>query len=177
VTTGSSGGSTAETSSTSAEASSTAASTGAGGHGGEPPMEKIACGRQSCPFGNDNACCWDNYGLYGKPQAECVTGQPNADNCDTTETVNGGYETRIECQHGGQCAQGQVCCGYRFNGGFGTYYEATRCTANCTFPDLELCDGGTYPCPLIPGPMGGQVQSVCQPSSLLPQGYNVCGYP
>lgn len=190
TTSGSGGSPTASASSADAttsaggEVSSTVAATvGAGGEGGSvmPPKPDVDCGMTQCPFGNDNACCWDQYGFYGKPQAECVMGQPNMDNCATTETSGTGYETRIECQEKGQCPNGQFCCGARksflCNLQECFYYETVRCQANCDFPNLELCDGPSYACPMLPLPQGGMVQAVCETSGLLPPGYSVCGYP
>jgi hypothetical protein len=149
--------------------------TGPGSTGsGQPAM--LACGDSSCPVGEDSACCWDDKNFHGQPQAECVTGDPDEDNCATSEDNPPGAETRIECQQPSHCEAGEVCCGERHSQmGVGTWYSETVCADDCDWPDIQLCEPG-YVCPTIET-MGGPVQLVCKPSQLLPPGYMVCGFP
>jgi hypothetical protein len=112
-----------------------------------------------------------------------VTGTNETDDCSTSQTGEG-WETRIECQLPSHCSAGLVCCGdWRqgwYEGQQYSYYEDLTCQPNCEYPSLIICDPSapvTEGCPLLPNGTGGTVQSVCEPSQLLPPGYHVCGVP
>lgn len=147
VTTGTSGGGVTSTSST----------------GGGPT---IPCGNATCPLVTNNACC---FSLYHKPspQSQCVMGAPGADGCDTSPDLKG-REARITCHDGSQCGAQQLCCGHRvtLNSGI-TYYDDVSCAGSCAKPNIQLCEPtGPNTCP---------PQTTCKKSSLLPEGYFVCG--
>jgi hypothetical protein len=144
-----------------------------------PSGPTLDCGPRDCPQGGQSACCWDQYQQAPPPQAECVDGPPESDGC-LTELVNGGIETRIECQIPDHCGAGTVCCGERVtfqsNGANYAYYVQLTCQSECNWPDIELCDLGNPICPLVTID-GIPTQTVCKPSGLLPPGYFVCGTP
>ncbi len=170
TTTGDGGGSTTSTSTTGT--TTTSSSTGGA---------TLVCGDVDCPQGGLNACCWDNYQLNGAPQGQCVMGSPDNDGCITQAAANAGFETRIECQVPSQCAPGQVCCGDRQTYGGGgqpqvTWYASLTCVSDCPWPDVELCEPGVTPCPIV-DLNGVPTQLICKPSQLLPSGYFVCGTP
>jgi hypothetical protein len=159
---------------TSVQTTSTAAQTVASSAtGGGSVM--VDCDLQSCDVTQGQACCWDQYQLYKAPQAQCVkVSEANA--CIT----NGG-ESRVLCDEPGDCEKGKVCCGHRktffANGQQFAYYDIVQCQSTCDYPDIVLCVPNITTCPMLPKQGGGFVQGVCKQSSLLPQGYNVCGYP
>lgn len=185
----SSSSSVSSSSSTSAAggASPTTTTTGGGGPGGsgtggEPPGDFLDCGNTTCPLQQGSACCWDEHGQHGEPQAECVTGSFTEDDCLTA--VEGdmfGFETRIECQVPDHCATGICCANRRQSQTVGSLYISVACSDECDIFEggIQLCDnpGDTAGCPLLPTQNGGDVQSVCGQSQLLPTGYFVCGYP
>lgn len=147
-----------------------------GGSGGAPPQaDKLACGNQACPLGGNNACCWDEYELHAPPQAECVSGGVQMDNC-FTHVGNDGMETRIECQLPSHCNSGLCCARREFFGAANAVYTDLECANACDWPDVTVCDPASPSCPLI-DVEGQTVQSTCKPSELLPPGYYVCGLP
>ncbi len=178
-----SGGNTGTTTSTGGTTTTTTTTTT--GEGGNAPV--LACGDTSCAVqSDDDACCWDNYMVYGPPQGECVMGAVPSDGCTTShpdENGQPGVETRIECQTSAHCAMGEVCCGTRRQASSGgqtfSYYERVTCETTCEYPSIKLCDTlqDSPSCPMLPTGGGGSVQGVCQSSQLLPSGYLVCGYP
>jgi hypothetical protein len=134
----------------------------------------LACGDTSCPVGGQNACCFDNYKVNPAPQAECVSGPVENDNCFTGQ---GQFETRIECQLPEHCPAGTVCCGDLNSTQNGNWYSIVRCVAQCPYPgEITLCDPASPQCPVVMT-QNGQVQTVCQQSSILPDGYSVCRVP
>jgi hypothetical protein len=191
---GSSSGGSPSTSSSGGSPSTSSSSSSAGGapttssgSAGAPP-EMLDCGAGlECPVGEDSACCWDQWGQHGAPLAQCVSGDVPSDGCNTSsqlEIGNPGYETRIECQTSKHCEGGDMCCGHRrYSVVLQTsFYQEVVCTpeAECQAGEdtVVLCDtvGSTEGCPMLPT-QTEPVQGVCQPSSLLPAGYLVCGYP
>jgi hypothetical protein len=179
------GGSSSVTSSSTNGSGGAGATTGVGGSGaaggssgsGNTPSP-LDCGGVTCP---SDACCWDNYGLYGSPQGLCVSGSVEADGCSTTNPAESdpGYETLIECETAKHCGTNQFCCGKLESTQGYNYYEEVTCEASCNYPNIQLCDnaGDSTGCPELPLQGGGSVKGVCQPSQLLPAGYLVCGYP
>jgi hypothetical protein len=120
-----------------------------------------------CPLTATSACCFSRYHMP-LPQSQCVMGAPGADGCNTSPTQSG-LETRITCHDGSQCGAQQVCCGRRvtLSGGALTYYGDVSCADSCAKPNIQLCDPkGPNKCPS---------QTTCKKSSLLPEGYFVCG--
>jgi hypothetical protein len=153
--------------SSSAEASASA-STGSG------PAAMLDCNGQTCPQGGQSGCCWDNYGLNGGPQAQCVN---HTEQCDTTlHDGPKGAETLIQCETPDQCPNGQICCGHREYTMFGSYYTEVSCQASCEWPNVNLCDASdpSFVCPVVDN-NGFQTQTTCKASTLLPMGYTVCG--
>jgi hypothetical protein len=61
--------------------------------------------------------------------------------------------------------------------GGGSYYKDATCKATCAWPDVVICDPGTTVCPIVDSQGQGMVQTVCEPSAVLPPGFNVCGLP
>ena len=148
-------------------ASSSSSSSSSGG---------ISCGDTTCPLGGDSACCWDNFQTNAAPFAECVDAPADSDGCRTF-VANDGLETRIECQLGSQCPDGNTCCAHReFFNNNNSFYDTVRCEPGCDWPDVVLCDASdaAFPCPEV-FTQGQQVQTTCKPSSRLPPGYTVCG--
>jgi hypothetical protein len=85
-------------------------------------------------------------------------------------------QTSISCEFQYQCP-GQICCAVRYNGNAGADYQAAQCVDTCDIPDLYLCNPNNPACPTYTDAGGMPVQSVCTPSTLLPPGYYVCGFP
>ena len=108
----------------------------------------LPCGDGDCPFGGQNACCWDAYQLNGRPQGECVQGSPVTDGC-TTDFTGIGAETRIECALPDQC-DGKLCCAHRAYFQGTSYYDETRCSNECIWPDVVICDAddANFVCPI-----------------------------
>jgi len=185
---GSQSSNSADTSAPSANASSTQAAVGQGGGAvtssasgdpgsgaGPPDQTSLACGNAQCPVGGDNACCHDAHQFLGDPQTQCITGPIDMDNCNTAETANGGPETRIECQLPEHCAPGQICCGARAQVWGQTVYVNVTCQSQCEWSDVVLCDPQAPVCPMVQTDGGMMVQTECVDSTLLPDGYFVCG--
>jgi hypothetical protein len=106
-----------------------------------------------------------------------VNATPANDNCKTYDNGPnfGGWQTRIECQTSAECGVGQSCCATRIQIGLNKfYYSDVKCQNDCAWPDVKLCDPNnpSSMCPVV-----GQVQTTCQPSTLLPPGYSVCSPP
>ena len=155
--------------------SSSSSTTQSSSSGPMPPLVMVACGNVECPVDGQNACCWDEYEFSDPPQGECVSGPDNNDNCNT-EAGQSGFESRIECQLPEHCPAGTVCCGDLTQTQNGNWYPLLRCAATCTYPQQRVvCDpqAPDTDCPIIQTG-GGQVQSTCQPSTILPDGYNIC---
>jgi hypothetical protein len=100
-----------------------------------------------------------------------VTGTPSAVGCQEAD-VDGGRETRIECQVPEDCG-GDICCGQRVAESNGTaYYTIVACAPTCTGgASVQLCDPA-LPSPCPPAADGGAEH--CQQSMLLPGGYYIC---
>lgn len=143
---------------------------GMGGMGGGGPTGEILCANNmTCPTANQGACCWFEQDDTG----DCVDGPPDQAVCNQGQ--QGGH-TRIECQSDADCTGGQLCCGDRASGSFGTYYWQVVCKDQCD--DVTMCPvpGPDPNCPMV-NCQGNQVQGECNPSQLLPNGYYVCGCP
>ncbi|MDI1448797.1 hypothetical protein [Polyangium sp. 6x1] len=145
---------------------------------GPMPVSMVACGDVVCPVGGQAACCWDEYDFNDPPQGECVSGPDDADNCETDFGGNGqpGFESRIECQLPEHCPAGTVCCGDLMQTQNGNWYPLLRCAATCDYPAQRVvCDpqAPDTDCPVIQTGQG-PVQTTCQPSTILPDGYNIC---
>ncbi|MEM1029307.1 MAG: hypothetical protein AAF928_02205 [Myxococcota bacterium] len=153
----------------------TAVSTSSGG----PTGFQLDCQGTTCPGGGTNACCWDEYGQNPAPAGECVSGPTNNDGCFTDPQQTGGFETRIECQRPSDCGPSLICCANRrfFQGN--PWYDTLTCETQCDTPDVQLCEdlNDSANCPLVDVEQGPPQPGVCQPSSLLPTGYIVCGRP
>jgi hypothetical protein len=163
---------TSTSASTTTSSSTSSSSTGGGG-------DTIPCGDNACPYGGESACCWDVFDVNDGPQLFCVDAPPQTDGCITQAGNNQGFQTRIECHTSAQCPQGEVCCGNRiFLGGNNAYYDEVVCRSSCDWPDVPICEANTpnYPCP-VAQTNNGPVQTVCQESGLLPDGFWVCGNP
>jgi hypothetical protein len=142
---------------------------GMGMGGGGPTGEVLCDNNMTCPTANQGACCWFNDADSG----ECVQGPPDQATCNQGQ--QGGH-TRIECQSEAQCGAGELCCGDRAGGDFGTYYWQVTCQDQCN--DVTLCPvpGPDPNCPMV-NCQGQTVQAECNPSQLLPNGFFVCGCP
>lgn len=129
--------------------------------------QTLLCGNEACPLATNNACCF-SHDHKPSPQSRCVMGAPGADGCDTSTDPNG-LEARITCHDESQCGAKQLCCGHRItqNGGAISYYSDVICADSCAKPNIQLCEPkGKNTCP---------PQTTCKKSSLLPEGYFVCG--
>jgi hypothetical protein len=167
--TGSGEGGAGQGGATQSASSSSMASSSSGG-----PVATLACGDMTCPVGGQNACCYDEYELNGAPQAECVSGPPADDNCSASQD---GYETRIECQLPEHCPADMICCADLKQTQNGNWYSTLACATECTWPgNRVICDPMNPDCPLVPFE-GQQVQTVCQASNILPDGYSICRTP
>ncbi|MDI1435269.1 hypothetical protein [Polyangium sorediatum] len=158
--------------------SSSSSSTQSSSSGPMPPVVMVACGDVVCPVSGQSACCWDDSNYNDPPQGECVSGPDDNDNCATEFGGNGqpGFESRIECQLPEHCPAGTVCCGDLTQTQGGNWYPLLRCAATCTYPQQRvICDpqAPDTDCPVIQTGQG-PVQMTCQPSTILPDGYNIC---
>jgi len=162
------GGAGQSSSSASSASSSSMASSSSGG-----PVVTLACGNTTCEVGGQNACCYDEYEVNGDPQAECVSGPADNDNCSTEQ---GGYETRIECQLPEHCPAGTVCCADLNQTQNGNWYSTLMCATECSWPGNRVVCSADADCPVVTF-QGQQVQTVCQPSTILPDGYMICRTP
>lgn len=97
----------------------------------------------------------------------------DTDGCKTFAATDG-YETRIECAAPSHCGQGTVCCGNRQFTNNGSFYDNVNCATTCDWPNVIICDGPSFPCPVVQT-QTGPVQTTCKQSQLLPPGYLVCG--
>ncbi|MDC3956639.1 hypothetical protein [Polyangium jinanense] len=159
-------------------ASSSSSSVQSSSSGPMPPAVMVACGDVSCAVQGQSACCWDEYDFNDPPQGECVSGPDDNDNCSTDFGGNGqpGFESRIECQLPEHCPAGTVCCGDLMQTQNGNWYPLLRCAATCTYPEQRVvCDpqAPDTDCPVVQTGQG-QVQTTCQPSTILPDGYSIC---
>ena len=111
--------------------------------------------------------------MTAQPQAECVNAPAATDGCKTFAAQDG-YETRIECSQPSHCGGGERCCANRQYTSNGSFYDTVTCAAACNWPDVILCDGPSFPCPVVQT-QNGPAQTTCKPSQLLPPGYLVCG--
>jgi hypothetical protein len=155
-------------SSSSSTGGSGGSASGSGGSGGVPSFV-VNCGMNDCTITSDEACCWDEYQQYSAPRAECVSGPVEMDDCVTSQTQGGGFETRIECQLPEHCPAGTVCCGDRRTDGSNFWYAQLTCETSCDDPDRVVCDlndGSNCAAPFT-----------CVDSSLLPNGYAICSTP
>lgn len=162
------GGAASSAASASSASSSSMASSSSGG-----PAATLVCGDAPCPVGGDNACCYDEHEVNDAPQAECVSGPPENDGCNTAQ---GGYETRIECQLPEHCPSGTVCCADHNQTQAATWYSTLMCAAECSWPGNRVVCDSDDDCPIVTF-QGQQVQTVCQSSTLLPDGYKICRTP
>jgi len=158
-------------------ASSSSSSTGVGGSG---PTNVIPCGDNlSCPYGGDNACCWNNYQTGSPPYNTCVNASPSNDDCNTGTFGDSPRETRIECADNAQCGAGNVCCAHRAQSTQNAYYDQVTCESSCSFYNghRTLCDlSAPNTCPTV-NTQQGPLQLVCKQSTLLPTGYGICTNP
>ncbi|MRG91232.1 hypothetical protein [Polyangium spumosum] len=162
---GGAGPSSSSASSSSASSSSAQSSSS----GMMPPPVMVACGAVTCPVENEGACCWHD----AQSQGECVNGPENNDGCNTSSS---GRETRIECQLPQDCPAGTVCCADLNQSQGGNWYSLTRCADTCTYgPQRVVCDpqAPDSDCPVVQT-QNGPVQTNCEPSTILPDGYQIC---
>ncbi|EYF06990.1 hypothetical protein [Chondromyces apiculatus] len=130
----------------------------------------LDCAGDTCPQGDDSACCWND----GGNQGACIDGPADPQTCNTGATGFDGRRTRIECQLPSHCPADTVCCATRVSlGGNNGYYSQVVCTAedDCEPSDENgslymLCDPANANCP--------NARPNCAASSLLPTGYNIC---
>lgn len=138
----------------------------------------LDCGGQQCQS-DTQACCWDEHGTGGpKEYGKCVATPVTMDQCNNDLSIEGA-QSIIECQSPSHCTGGQICCGNRVViQQQAYYYDVVACVDSCDYPDLVLCDGigEDAPCPVVLS-AGQMVQTQCEPSTLLPPGYFVCGVP
>ena len=168
------------TASTTASSSASGMTTTTSSSSSGPPPSPLACGGTTCDLNAKEACCWDNYGLLAGEQGTCVTGPIESDGCNTLQ-AGYGPETRVDCQSSDQCESGKICCGhlenYYTNNKKYTLYDQVTCETTCGgFDTVILCIPNVTACPIVQS-QGGNVQTVCKPSKLLPTGYYVCGNP
>ncbi len=174
------GGAAQSSSSASSSSAQSASSSSAqsSSSGPMPPVVMITCGDVVCPVEGQSACCWDEYEYNDPPRGECVSGPDDNDGCATDFGGNGapGFETRIECQLPEHCAEGTVCCADLNQTQNGNWYSLLRCATTCEYPAQRvLCDpqAPDNACPVIMTG-NGPVQTTCQPSSILPDGFTIC---
>lgn len=173
---GGSGGTTGATtsSSTASTTSSTTTTTTA-------PPKDVGCGNTTCPI-PDDICCWDKHGFGtgNKNYGQCFDAPVSPFDCNT-KVENGGIQTVISCQNADDCDAGQKCCGEVVTFQYGqsySYYPVVECRNSCSWPTRVMCktNGSSAECP-VENIQGQNVQTVCGPSTILPEGYFVCRPP
>jgi hypothetical protein len=142
------------------------------------PGGTLDCGDGlTCPQAPDSACCWDQSFGGGSSNGTCVTGPPDTSTCNT-DPVNGGFDTRIECQLPSHCDPGMICCGNIESPAGFQYYPDVSCHSQCDWPgNRVICDPQNPVCPVVTTGSGNTVQTVCQQSQILPAGYHICTLP
>ncbi len=147
------------------------------------PTGLVDCGNGNECSVPDNICCWDKWGVGtgNDNSGECKDAPVSNFDCNT-EIVQGGVQTVISCQTAAVCGDNQQCCGdvvtFQAQGQNISYYPSVECRDSCTWPTRIMCanQGSTAECPVISN-NGQQVQTVCKTSTLLPNGFLVCGTP
>jgi hypothetical protein len=130
----------------------------------------LDCGNETCPQGDDSACCWSGGGNDGT--GACIQGPPSDATCNTQPTSDG-RRTRVECQLPSHCGAGESCCGDREPQENQRVYTTVSCAAQCAWPDVILCDPESPSCPIVETERG-RIQTSCQTTARLPGSYFVC---
>lgn len=171
------------TTSSSTTSSSTTTTTTTTTTATKPPASVPCGGAETCEV-PANICCWDKWGFGtgDDDSGQCYDAPVSPFDCDT-EIQNGGVQTVISCLNADQCDSGEQCCGdvvqFQSGGELFNYYPTVECRDSCPWPTRIMCKtmgATTTECPQI-SQGGSQIQTICKESTLLPDGYLVCGIP
>ena len=132
--------------------------TGPGGSGGSGPVvPEVSCGDQTCVGGS---CCVERT-YWGSFNVSCV--DPGQE-CDGTAL---GSTADAACDGPEDCPGESQCCGTLTGSNNTRHYEELSCVDVCEESESTVTICGQHPGVCPDG-------TTCSPSTLLPEGYNVC---
>lgn len=125
------------------------------------------------PVDPGTLCMTNPNASYCKNETELCCIKPTGSACIASNVANTCSTTKMFCDNGDSCKQGEVCCGSIINNGQQNVYTEIRCSSNCQVTAQQIpgqrrfCNPNNKPDECIANGLA------CKQSGLLP-GYFIC---